>query len=121
MLRYLLTTLICISAWVSLGAESMQADRYIEQANQFRAKGMAAEAEQAYRRAVAEARSSNDLLSLAKALNNMGALLYERSRNAEALPLYQEALSLVEKVLGDDNTTAVYLSNLGEVYRRIGR
>ena len=83
---------------------------------------MAAEAEEAYRSAIAVPTTAPDPQSLAKALNNLGALLYEQGRNAEVLPLYQQALSLAEKEFGaESGMTTIYLANLGELYRRTGQ
>ena len=85
MQRFLRVALICIPAWL-LQAAAPDAELLIEKGNQFRAKGLVAEAEKAYRSAIAEATSPPDPPALGKAFNNLAALLYERGRNAEALP-----------------------------------
>lgn len=59
---------------------------------------------------------------LPRALNNLGAMQYERGRYSEAEPLFRRALSLWERIEGPDgvNATAT-LANLAELCRVQGR
>ena len=74
--------------------------------------------EKLHREAVALLRSQEpDLPRLAASLNNLAGVLGREGRDAEALPLYKEALELRRKTLGNEHpATMQTLNNLGVYY-----
>jgi CHAT domain-containing protein/tetratricopeptide (TPR) repeat protein len=62
-----------------------------------------------------------DHASVARTLNNLGALYQAQGRYAQAEPLYKRSLAIKEKALGPDHPdVALSLNNLAELYRAQG-
>lgn len=60
-------------------------------------------------------------IGTAKALSRLAQLYYDTGAYAQAEPLYQRALAIVEKVQGPEHPdTATVLNNLAELYRATG-
>ncbi len=59
---------------------------------------------------------------MATSLNNLAALYHAQGRYAEAEPLYNRALAILEKALGPGHPlVATSLNNLAELYKAQGR
>ena len=59
---------------------------------------------------------------LQQSLNNLAVLYYNMGDYEKALPLYQRALEICEKVLGPQHPdVATTLNNLAELYHQYGR
>ena len=75
-------------------------------------QGRVVEAESLYRRAIAIRRAAGDRSTdFGANLSYLGGLLSERGRHAEALPLQQEALALVEATVGADHPYGAFALN----------
>ena len=67
-------------------------------------------------------RFGDDDLRLARSLNNLAAAYAAQGKYAEAEPLYQRALAILEKVLGPDHPdVAAVLSNYADLLRATKR
>ncbi|HEV3088651.1 MAG TPA: FxSxx-COOH system tetratricopeptide repeat protein [Candidatus Elarobacter sp.] len=90
--------------------------QYLERRAAFR------ESEPLYRRALEISEAHDDDEEHALDLNNLGNLLVETNRPAEAEPLLKEALDLVTKTNGDhDRNVAMVLNNLAGLLCDVGR
>lgn len=86
--------------------------------------GSMRDSERLYRRALAlaEAFPGNQSVNVALSLNNLGLLLLHQRRFAEAAPLFEKLLPLVEEQFGAENPeVATCLENLAAAYRGLGR
>jgi Tfp pilus assembly protein PilF len=104
-------------------AAAPEIENQLVKANQLRLQGSLAESEIQYREAIAKAeRVGVDDELLGKAMNNLGALLYEEAKFKESETWYLRALEARARVAGPDGVNAVAtLTNLSELYRRMGR
>lgn len=84
---------------------------YIEQKNYD-------EAMKVFDRALTIRRASDDKLATSDLLNNIGIVYQEQGQYEQALASHNEALSLRS---GDNNRTATSYSNLGNVYKKLGK
>ncbi len=86
-------------------------------------QGRYAEAEKRWLAALEEAENFGpDDQRLATSLNNLALLYQAQGKYAEAEPLYQRSLGIMEKVLGPEHPdVAASLNNLAELYRNQGR
>lgn len=65
--------------------------------------------------------AANEALERAERINGQATQLYQQGRFAEALPLFQEVLTIREAELGENHPdVAISLNNLGEIYRAQG-
>jgi tetratricopeptide (TPR) repeat protein len=95
----------------------------LREAVRFQELGRYPEAESACLAAVKEAEkfASGDL-RLATSLNNLALLYKIQARYAEAEPMYQRALGIVEKALGPEHPNlASILNNIAELDRTLGK
>jgi tetratricopeptide (TPR) repeat protein len=86
--------------------------------------GSMQDSERLYRRALAlaEAYPGNRSVNVALSLNNLGLLLLHQRRFAEAAPLFEKLLPLMEEQFGTENPeVATCLENLAAAYRGLGR
>ena len=93
------------------------------QASLFAAKGMTAEAESGYKKALAtyEAALNPNHLAVATALSQLAGFYFVQDRYAEALPLYTRAYSIDERALGAEHPeVAKDLYNLATVNSLLG-
>ncbi len=59
---------------------------------------------------------------LATSLNNLAGLYHAQGRDADAEPLYERALEIMEKTLGSAHPNmAILLENMADFYKQIGR
>ena len=81
------------------------------------------EAEKLYTDALREAEAFGSAdTRLAANLNNLAELYRLRDRFAEAEPLYKRSLEIWQKARGtEEPSLAPVLTNLGELYRQMGR
>jgi tetratricopeptide (TPR) repeat protein len=65
--------------------------------------------------------SQENELEKASVLNEKVEQLYKQGRYTEALPLAQQILKIIEKILGPEHSdTATGLNNLAELYKALG-
>ncbi|NJL47433.1 MAG: tetratricopeptide repeat protein [Leptolyngbyaceae cyanobacterium SM2_5_2] len=65
---------------------------------------------------------TSQLLTLKTSRNNLAGLYWEQCRYGEAEPLYRDALTLRQRLLGDDHpAVATSMNNLAGLYRSQGR
>jgi tetratricopeptide (TPR) repeat protein len=120
----LLGTLLLLQLWP--GATSAQTPRwetYITDGVNAYKQGRYAEAEQWLREAVKEAEAVKpQALRLARSLNDLGVIYYAQDKHAEAVPLYERALAIQEKILGREHPlVALTLYNLAALYHAQGK
>ena len=112
---------LAVAAAESAGARSWRS--YMEAGNEAYQQGNYAEAEKQWEAAVNEAEGfRRQDARLADALNTLGGLYRIQDRYAEAQPLLERALAIVEKVLEpEDSFVADVLNNLAGLYQTQGR
>jgi predicted ATPase/DNA-binding CsgD family transcriptional regulator/Tfp pilus assembly protein PilF len=81
--------------------------------------GDAERAEQLYLESLGIARSLDDQIGVASAINNLGVLALDRGESERAQERYDEALAIFRSI-GDDRRIAASLLNYGQVARRLG-
>ena len=107
------------------GIESLESGRLLNQTGFYLSeRGLYAEAEPLYRRALAirEKVLGAEHPDLARSLNNLGGLYVSQGKYAEAEPLYRRALAIRVKVLGAEHPdVATSLNNLAALYDSQGK
>lgn len=101
----------------ALAQESARA--HLLMANVRRELGDQEEAIHHCRLAIAQAEADHDPVTLAKAYTNLGVLLMDAGRFAEARQTYQRSLEM-QKTTGDAYSHALTLCNLAEAHRYLG-
>ncbi len=98
-------------------------DRYMAAARQAYEQGHYDEAEKQLLVALKEAENFGEQdPRLATSLNNLAGLYSAQGKYAEAEPLHQRALAIMEKALGPEHpNVASSLNNLAELYRLQGK
>ncbi len=81
--------------------------------------GDADRAEQLYLESLNIARTLNDPIGIASAINNLGVLALDRGESEKAQERYDEALAIFRSI-NDDRRIAAALLNYGQVARRLG-
>jgi tetratricopeptide (TPR) repeat protein len=81
--------------------------------------GDADRAEQLYLESLSIARSLDDPIGIASAINNLGVLALDRGESEKAQERYDEALAIFRSIK-DDRRIAAALLNYGQVARRLG-
>ena len=81
--------------------------------------GDADQAEQLYLQSLEIARSLDDQIGIASAINNLGVLALDRGDAEQAKAHYDEALAIFRSI-NDDRRVAAALLNFGQVARRLG-
>ncbi len=122
-LMFLILLVLGIQAGELGGHEDPDFKRHLAQANSLREQGAFTEAEAICRLLIEKTRGLGERNpSYAVALNCLGAVFYDQDRDAEAIPVLEKALSILESSSAEDD---VQLSAcrflLGACYRQLGR